>query len=123
MIRPQVDDEPSQVQTTGTAITKVLPPVSRFAAGGGHGEKKQRVLTKLSTFFERFFGLSSTGTAMGNLLTIRRAPNLKASQGLSMPVLSPYHPVTSPSRQNKNGKSSGSPRITVSSGLFLSGVD
>ena len=27
---------------------------------GGHGEKKQRVLTKLGAFFERFFGLSST---------------------------------------------------------------
>ncbi|OJZ69944.1 DEAD/DEAH box helicase [Mycobacterium paraffinicum] len=48
------------IQSTGTAITKVLPPVSRFAAGGGHGEKKQRVLTKLGAFFERFFGLSSS---------------------------------------------------------------
>jgi type I restriction enzyme, R subunit len=48
------------IQTTGTAITKVLPPVSRFSASGGHGEKKQRVLTKLSAFFERFFGLSAT---------------------------------------------------------------
>jgi type I restriction enzyme R subunit len=48
------------IQTTGTAITKVLPPVTRFAAGGGHGEKKQRVLSKLGAFFERFFGLSST---------------------------------------------------------------
>lgn len=47
------------IQATGTAITKVLPPVSRFAAGGGHGEMKQRVLTKLGEFFERFFGLSS----------------------------------------------------------------
>ncbi len=45
------------VQSSGTAITKVLPPVSRFAAGGGHGEKKQRVLSKLGAFFERFFGL------------------------------------------------------------------
>jgi type I restriction enzyme R subunit len=53
------------IQTTGTAITKVLPPVSRFAAGGGHGEKKQRVLSKLSDFFERFFGLSSTGNSDG----------------------------------------------------------
>jgi len=47
------------IQTTGTAITKVLPAVSRFAAGGGHGENKQRVLIKLNAFFERFFGLSS----------------------------------------------------------------
>jgi type I restriction enzyme, R subunit len=49
------------IQTTGTAITKVLPPVSRFAAGGVHGDMKQRVLAKLATFFERFFDLSSSG--------------------------------------------------------------
>ena len=29
------------VQPTGTAITKILPPVSRFARGGGHSAKKQ----------------------------------------------------------------------------------
>ena len=46
------------IQTTGTAITRVLPPVSRFSADGGHGENKQRVLAKLGTFFERYFGLS-----------------------------------------------------------------
>lgn len=49
------------VQTSGMAITKVLPPTSRFSADGGHGEKKQRVLTKLGAFFERFFGLGSGG--------------------------------------------------------------
>ncbi|GAA2182274.1 type I restriction endonuclease subunit R [Brooklawnia cerclae] len=49
------------LRTTGTAITKVLPPASRFAAGGGHGEKKQRVIQKLSAFFERFFGLGAGG--------------------------------------------------------------
>ncbi len=46
------------LRTSGTAITKVLPPVSRFARDGGHGEKKQRVIEKLGAFFERFFGLS-----------------------------------------------------------------
>ncbi|MEU4246937.1 type I restriction endonuclease subunit R [Amycolatopsis sp. NPDC026612] len=50
-----------EIRASGTAITKVLPPVSRFSADGGHGEKKQRVLTKLGTFFERFFGLTSRG--------------------------------------------------------------
>lgn len=49
------------VPTTGTAITKILPPTSRFSSDGGHGEKKQRVLTRLGAFFERFFGLSSDG--------------------------------------------------------------
>jgi type I restriction enzyme R subunit len=44
------------IPTTGTAITKILPPASRFYAGGGHGEKKQRVLARLRDFFERFFG-------------------------------------------------------------------
>lgn len=47
------------IQSSGTAITKVLTPVSRFAAAGGHGEKKKRVLKKLGEFFDRFFGLSS----------------------------------------------------------------
>ena len=45
------------IQGTGTAITSVLPPVSRFSPDGGHGEKQQRVLGKLGAFFERFFGL------------------------------------------------------------------
>ncbi|MFZ2963347.1 MAG: type I restriction endonuclease subunit R, partial [Rhodoglobus sp.] len=47
------------IQATGVAITKVLPPVSRFTADGGHGAKKQRVLAALGEYFERFFGLGS----------------------------------------------------------------
>jgi type I restriction enzyme R subunit len=46
------------VQPTGTAITKILPPVSRFAQAGGHSAKKRTVLRKLTDFFDRFFGLS-----------------------------------------------------------------
>ena len=45
------------VQTTGTAITRVLPPASRFSPDGGRAEKKQRVIQRLGEFFERFFGL------------------------------------------------------------------
>ena len=41
-----------------TAITQVLPPASRIAAGGGQREKKQRVLDRLGTFVERFMGLA-----------------------------------------------------------------
>lgn len=48
-----------QLRTTGTAITKILPPVSRFAAEGGHGEKKRTAVEALARFFDRFFGLSS----------------------------------------------------------------
>ncbi len=49
------------IQSSGTAVTKILPPVSRFAADGTHSEIKQRVLTRLAAFFERFFTVSSEG--------------------------------------------------------------
>ncbi|MGE5315992.1 MAG: type I restriction endonuclease subunit R [Acidobacteriota bacterium] len=45
------------IPITGTAITKVLPAVSRFNKANIHAVKKQTVLDKLSAFFERFFGL------------------------------------------------------------------
>jgi type I restriction enzyme R subunit len=46
------------VPTAGTAITRILPPVSRFAKANHHGLKKQTVLEKLVAFFARYFGLS-----------------------------------------------------------------
>ncbi len=45
------------IPVTGTAITKILPPVSRFNKNNDHAVKKQTVLDKLGVFFERFFGL------------------------------------------------------------------
>lgn len=47
------------IPATGTAITKILPPGSRFSAGGSHGETKARVLGRLGEFFDRFFGLGT----------------------------------------------------------------
>ena len=46
------------IPVTGTAITRILPPVSRFNKNNSHGLKKQAVLDKLGAFFERFFGLT-----------------------------------------------------------------
>ena len=46
----------NSVKTSGTAIDKLLPPMSRFG-GGNRAEKKQGVIDKLKTFFERFFGI------------------------------------------------------------------
>ncbi len=46
------------IPTTGTAITKILPPVSRFARNNNHSAKKQAVLDKLTAFFERYFRLT-----------------------------------------------------------------
>ena len=46
------------VAATGTAITKVLPPVSRFSPTGERTQKRESVLSKLTSFFERFFDIS-----------------------------------------------------------------
>lgn len=46
------------VSTTGTAISKVLPPVSRFSPTGERTQKRESVLNKLTSFFERFFDIS-----------------------------------------------------------------
>lgn len=46
------------IPTAGTAITNVLPPVSRFSKDNDHGRRKQTVLDKLAAFFERYFGLA-----------------------------------------------------------------
>ena len=45
------------IPVAGTAITKILPPVSRFSKNNDHAVKKRTVLDKLRAFFERFFGL------------------------------------------------------------------
>jgi type I restriction enzyme, R subunit len=47
------------VATTGTALGKVLPPISRFSPGGERSKKRESVLGKLMRFFERFFDISS----------------------------------------------------------------
>jgi len=46
------------IAVSGTAITKVLPPVSRFSPDGERTKKRETVLTKLTNFFERFFDIS-----------------------------------------------------------------
>jgi type I restriction enzyme, R subunit len=47
------------IATTGTAITKILPPVSRFSPTGERTKKRENVLDILTKFFERFFNISS----------------------------------------------------------------
>ncbi|MDP3058770.1 MAG: type I restriction endonuclease subunit R, partial [bacterium] len=44
------------LKTTGTAIDKIMPPVSRFG-GGNRAAKKQSVIEKLMSFFEKYLGL------------------------------------------------------------------
>ena len=47
------------IKTTGTDIDKLMPPVSRFG-GGNRAKKKQGVIEKFKTFFEKYFGLGIT---------------------------------------------------------------
>ncbi len=42
----------SEIKTAGTDIDKVMPAISRFG-GGGRAKKKERVIEKLKTFFEK----------------------------------------------------------------------
>lgn len=46
------------VQSTGTALGKLLPPVSRFSPNGERTKKKEAVLKKLKTFFSKFWDIS-----------------------------------------------------------------
>ncbi len=46
------------VPTAGTAISKVLPPVSRFSPTGERTKKRESVIDKLTSFFEKFFDIS-----------------------------------------------------------------
>jgi type I restriction enzyme R subunit len=47
------------VATTGTEIAKILPPVSRFSPTGERTIKRESVLNKLTSFFDRFFDISN----------------------------------------------------------------
>ena len=46
------------VTTTGTAIAKVLPPVTRFSPTGERTKKREGVLERLTSFFEKFFNIT-----------------------------------------------------------------
>ena len=45
-----------EIKETGTDIDRLMPPVSRFG-GSGREKKKQIVIDKLKTFFDKYFGL------------------------------------------------------------------
>lgn len=50
-----------EIKTAGTDIDKLMPPVSRFG-GGKRAEKKQSVIGKLKTFFEKYFGIGGSAS-------------------------------------------------------------
>ncbi len=46
------------VQTTGTGLAKILPPVSRFNPSGDRSQKRENVITKIKDFFDRYWDIS-----------------------------------------------------------------
>lgn len=53
-----------EIKTVGTDIDKLMPPVSRFG-GGGRAQKKQGVIDKLKSFFDKFFGIGGSSFEEG----------------------------------------------------------
>jgi type I restriction enzyme R subunit len=49
------------VSDSGTAIAKILPPMSRFTPNGEYNQKKNRVVEMLRAFFEKFKDIVSLG--------------------------------------------------------------
>ena len=49
-----------EVSSTGTELSDILPPMSRFSKDGRLTKKKKTVFTKLSNFFKRFFDISNS---------------------------------------------------------------
>lgn len=45
------------VQTTGTGLAKILPPVSRFTPSGERTQKRETVIEKIKAFFNRFWDI------------------------------------------------------------------
>ena len=42
------------VQTEGTELSDILPPMSRFTKNNARAQKKMSVIEKLKSFFEKF---------------------------------------------------------------------
>ena len=56
-----------EIKTIGTDIDKLMPPVSRFG-NNNRSIKKQNVIDKLKSFFERFFGIGGSFVESDNNL-------------------------------------------------------
>ena len=59
-----------EIKETGTAIDRMMPPVSRFGHSG-RGEKKQRILDALRDFFDKYSGIVSAEGQNGSLFAYK----------------------------------------------------
>ena len=51
--------EQGRVETNGTEVTDILPPMNMFTPTNDRQEKKNKVIDKLLEFFDKFFSLSN----------------------------------------------------------------
>ena len=51
--------EQGRVESNGTDVSDMLPPMSMFSKDNNRAIKKQRVLNKMIEFFDKFFNISS----------------------------------------------------------------
>lgn len=51
--------EQGRVETNGTEVSSILPPMSMFTPNNDRQEKKNKVIDKLLEFFDKFFSISS----------------------------------------------------------------
>lgn len=51
--------EQGRVETTGTEVSTILPPMSMFTPNNDRPEKKNKVIDKLLEFFDKFFSISN----------------------------------------------------------------
>lgn len=51
--------EQGSVETNGTEVSTILPPMSMFIPNNDRQEKKNKVIDKLLEFFDKFFSISN----------------------------------------------------------------
>ena len=51
--------EQGRVETNGTEVSTILPPISMFTPNNERQEKKNKIIDKLLEFFDKFFSISN----------------------------------------------------------------
>ena len=60
--------EKGSVETEGTEISAMLPPISMFSKDKARLKKKNKVIEKILNFFDKFFSITS-GSSLKNEVT------------------------------------------------------